>query len=353
MKIAQLVSNLHSASPLANYAIYSHVAWLTNGLVELGHSVDLFAAGDSQTKGELSSVTPESTYTIPDMTEDIKKHYVHLLISKCYNRAKEVDIIHSHFNLLSSFYSNIVCTPTVQSIHSPVNENVRPLLSQFKNNRYISFSLAQRKALPELNWIANIYHGVDTDLFSYNPDPLDYFLFLGRVTEDKGVHLAIEAAKAANVPLIIAGKSYPTEGYWHGKIEEHIDGKMIRYVGEADFEKKIEWLKKAKCLLMPVQWEEPFGMVMIEAMACGTPVVGFKRGSIPEVVADRKTGYVVENVSEMVEAIKNIDKISRQETRKRAEIYFSVEKMVSGYAKVYQRVIEEHKFREDKKNNKS
>ncbi|MCR4322571.1 MAG: glycosyltransferase family 4 protein [Candidatus Azambacteria bacterium] len=342
MKIAQLVSNVRKVSPRTNSAIYSHVAWLTNGLVGLGHNVDVFASGDSVTNGKLHSVTSTAIKNA-DISDESKKYYVHLLISQCYEYAKNVDIVHSHFNLLSSFYSNLSNVPTVQSIHSPIAENVKPLLMEYKNNKYISFSLAQRKALPELNWIANIYHGVDMNVFSFNPEPKDYFLFLGRITRDKGVHIAIEAAKAANVPLIIVGRSYPAESYWHDEIEKHIDGKMVRYVGEADFEKKIEWIRNAKALLFPTQYDEVFGYVMIEAMACGTPVIGLRVGSVPEVVAHERTGYVVESVSDMVQAIKKIDNISREETRARAEKYFSVEKMVHGYEHVYARVIEEHK----------
>lgn len=339
MKIAQLVSNLHPVFPMANNAIYSHVAWLTNGLVDLGHAVHLFAAGGSETRGQLHAVTPLSLVKM-DVPDKLKKHYMHMLASECYRHAKDADIIHSHFNLISSFYAGLVDVPTVQSIHSPPTEDIKPLLVQFKNNNYISFSFAQRRELPELNWIANIYHGVDMNIFSFNPEPQNYFLYLGRITKDKGVHLAIEAAKAANVPLIIVGRSYPTESYWHDEIEPHIDGKMVRYVGEADFEKKIEWLRNAKALLFPTQYNEVFGYVMIEAMACGTPVIGWRSGSVPEVVAHERTGYVVENVSDMMKAIQKIDTISREETRARAEKYFSVEKMVHGYEQVYARVRE-------------
>lgn len=347
MRIAQLVSNLHPVFPEANNAIYSHTAWLANGLVDLRHDVTLFASGDSNIKGKLTATSAQALAK-SKISDDLIKYYLSLQISKCYAQANNFDIIHSHFTLLTSFYSCLVKTPTVQSIHSPIREELKPLLLNFKNNKYISFSLAQRKTMPELNWTANIYHGVDTDRFSFNPAPQDYFLFLGRITEEKGVHLAIEAAKAANMPLIIAGRSYPAEGYWHNQIEKHIDGKMIRYVGEADLEKKIEWLRNAKGLLFPTQYAETFGLVMIEAMACGTPVIGWDNGSVNEIIQDKKTGYVVKSLDEMVEAIKNIDKISREETRKRAENFFSVKKMVRGYARIYERIIEEDRFKKKK-----
>ncbi|MFA5124635.1 MAG: glycosyltransferase family 4 protein [Patescibacteria group bacterium] len=349
MNIAQLVSNIYPVKLRAYNAIYSHVAMLSNELSRSsGNSVELYAAGNSEVNCDLVSVHPQHMSN-GVFSEDEKKYYLHLLISKCFANASKYDIVHSHFNILSLFYSNLVTsTPVVNSIHSPIKDELKPIILQFKNANFISFSLAQRKFLPELNWVGNIYHGVDTNVFTFNDKPKDYVLFLGRITKDKGVHLAIEAAKKAGIQIIIAGKSYPNEGYWHDEIEKHVDGKKVRYVGEADFDAKIEYLRNAKALLMPVQWEEPFGMVMIEAMACGTPVIGFRRGAIPEIVSDKKTGYVVDDVSGMTKAIKNINKISREEVRKRAENFFSVKKMVSGYQKVYKRVIEEYKFKNKK-----
>ncbi|MBU3895879.1 glycosyltransferase family 4 protein [Patescibacteria group bacterium] len=348
MKIAQLVSNLHNVAPNSNQAIYSHVAWLTNKLVDQGNEVSLFASGDSKTKANLVSVAGESLSKI-NMPENIQQRYMHSLISKCYNQANKFDIIHSHFSLISSFYSGLVKTPTVFSLHSPIDEGIKPFLRNFQTNRYISFSLAQRKIMPELNWIGNIYHGIDTKIFSFEPVPEDYFLYIGRLTKEKGVHLAIKAAKAAGVNLIIAGKSYPDEGYWHKEIESHIDDKKIKYVGMADLKKKIELYKKAKAVLFPTQYDEVFGLVMIEAMSCGTPVIGWDKGSVKEVIVDGKTGFVVDKISDMINAIKVIDSISREETRKRAEMYFSIEKMVTGYLNIYKRLVEESKFKDNGK----
>jgi glycosyltransferase involved in cell wall biosynthesis len=348
MKIAQLVSNYYTTKPRAYHAIYSQVAALTNGLVDSKNKVDLYASGNSETKANLISVHPEDTSNAIFSAEE-KKYYLNLLISKCFANADGYDVIHAHFNILSLFFSNLIhCTPTVNSIHSPISDNLKPIMLQFKNANFISFSLAQRKLFPELNWVGNIYHGVDTRVFKYNENPNDYVLFLGRITEDKGVHLAIEAAKEAGIQIVIAGKSYPNEGYWHEKIEKHIDGKRVRYVGEADFDTKIEYLRNAKAVLMSTQVEETFGMVMIEAMACGTPVIGFNKGAVPEIIADCRSGFVVDDVTGMIRALKNIDKISRAETRKRAEMFFSVKKMVIGYRKVYKRVIDEYKYRNGK-----
>ncbi len=347
LKIAQLVSNFHKVSSSSNKAIYSHVAWLTNKLMKKGHHVSLFASGDSETRGKLFSVTEKPLSSL-DLEERIKRHYLHLLISECYKNASQFDVIHSHFNLLNSFYSDLVETPTVQSIHSPITESLKPLLLHFKDHPYISFSYAQRRSLPDLNWVANIYHGIDTELFSFNPYPEDYFLFLGRITEEKGVHLAIKAAKEADVPLVIAGKSYPEEGYWHREIEKNIDGEKIRYVGEVGLEDKIKLYRNARATLFPTQYEEVFGLVMIESMSCGTPVIGWNKGSVPEIVSHNDTGFVVDRVADMVEAMKVTDKIDRKRVRDRAEKYFSIDKMVRGYEKVYSKIVEEKKIKKSK-----
>jgi len=345
MKIAQLVSPLHAVSPSSNKAIYSHVSALCDGMVARGHHVALYGAGDSQTKARVKAVNPLALHDSPEISERQRAFYISLLISKCYQNSGKYDLIHSHFTLLSSFYQPLVKTPTVISAHSPITDDIKPFLLAHKDIPYISFSLAQRRQLPELNWYANIYHGVDMKKFAFNPEPKDYFLYLGRVTEDKGAHLAIEAAQLAGVKLVIAGPTYQNEGYWQTHIEKHIDGKNIKYIGEQDSQSKIAWLQNAKALLFPTQVEEIFGYAMIEAMSCGTPVIGWNNGAMPEVIQNGKSGYVVNSVEEMAEAIRNIDKLSRVETHKRAEMYFSVKKMVSGYEKVYQRLLDDKNFK--------
>jgi glycosyltransferase involved in cell wall biosynthesis len=347
MRIAQLVNNFRKTTPTTNNSIYSHTSLLANGLNDRDNIVTLFASGDSETKGGLVSVTDTNTAEM-NVDERVRKNLTHLLISKCYGQAESFDVIHSHFTILSSYYSSLVKIPTLQSIHLPITEDDKHLLRKFKDNNYVSFTLAQRKQMPELNWVANIYHGLDLREFQFNPHPEDYFLYLGRIAEDKGLHLAIEAAKSAGVPLLIAGRSYQKDGYWHNSIEKYIDGKQIRYVGEAGFEAKKELLKNAKGLLFPSQVEETFGLSMIEAMASGTPVIAWNKGSVPEVVKDRVTGYIVNDMSGMVKAIKAIDKLKREESRKRVQLFFSADKMVTGYERVYLRLIEE--YRTNKKN---
>lgn len=347
MRIAQLANIYRKVSPASNNAIYSHAGLLTNGLIANNNEVTLFAAGGSETKAKLLSVTPGPTADM-GLDEEIQNHLTHMLVSECFKYAGNFDIIHSHFTLLSAFYSQLVATPTVQSLHIPIKDKIKPLLLNYKNNNYISFSLAQRKQMPELNWVANIYHGLDLNEFPFNPHPHDYFLYLGRIAPEKGTHLAVEAAQAAGVPLMIAGRSYQKDGYWHNQIEKTIDGKNIRYVGEANFAQKKELLANAKALIFPTQVDETFGLSMIEAMASGTPVIGWANGSVPEVIQDRLTGYEVHDVASAVKAIQNIDKISREACRDRAQRLFSVQTMVANYERVYLKVIEAHRAKNKK-----
>jgi glycosyltransferase involved in cell wall biosynthesis len=352
MRISQLVSNFYTTRPKSIQAINSHVAWLTNGLVGRDHDVHLFASKGSETSATLHAET-EALSTL-SMSESVSRNHVLFDITKCYEFSqKNCEIVHSHFNLLSSFIGRIASVPTVTSIHSPITEEAKILLEKFLDERYISFSLAQRKQLPNLNWYANIYHGVDTSLFSFNEEPEEYFLYLGRITEDKGVHLAIEAAKAAGVKLRIAGVSHGSEGYWQKYIEPHINGDTVRFFGHVSFDDKIPLFQNAKALLFPTQVIEAFGYSMIEAMSCGTPVIGWDNGSIKEIVKHEKTGFVVNSVEEMTEAILKIDQIDRKQVRRRAEQYFSVEKMVQGYERVYRRVLDEESYKKDKKDKRT
>ncbi len=346
MRIAQLVSNAHPVNSRSNQAIYSHVATLANDMVSKGHEVRVFASTDSCTQASLHAADVDSA-ELRLLPADIQKHWLHALIADCYKQADSFDIIHSHFTLLSSFYADLVRTPTLLSVHSPIRPEIRPFLQKYKHLSYVSFSHAQRLQMPELNWVATVYHGVDTKLFAFSPTPKEYFLYLGRVTEEKGVHYAIQAAKAAGACLLIAGRSYQAEGYWHRHIEPEINGVTVRYVGEADLEKKIELLQGAKGLLFPTQYDETFGLVMIEAMACGTPVIGWRSGAVPEVVSHGVSGFVVETVDEMVQAIRSIGKLRREDARLRAERYFSQEKMCEGYRRVYERIIRADRLRKN------
>ena len=342
MKIAQLCASYTPVSKRSNKAIYSHVAGLTEGLIALGHDLHLFASKDSQTSARLYSLDFIKSHLL---RQEQKRYEQWGLLSFCYKEAEQglFDIIHSHFNVMSAFFADVTKIPTLISIHSPIEDWMIPILESYKHLNYVSFSYAQQNQIKDLNWVANICHGIDTTIFSYEPDPDDYVLFLGRITSDKGTHTAIEASKLANTNLRIAGASYETETYWHKEIAPHINGNTIRSFGEVSFEEKIPLLQKAKALLFPIDWEEPFGYAMIEAMSCGTPVIAFNRGSVPEIVKDGKTGFIVNSLNEMVQALERIESIDRDEVRQHVENNFSIKKMVESYDDLYYKLIDNKK----------
>ncbi len=348
MRIAQIASSVHPVSANQNKAIYAHTGQLVDGFENMGHEVTLFGNRDSQTLGELRT----SEFAASEETKAALSRYEQWgLISDCYISAQKekFDVIHSHVTVMTGFFSRLEKKiPTLISIHSPIEEWMEPILLKHKDEKYISFSLAQRKLLPQLNWYANIYHGVDVDLFAFNDKPQDYVLFIGRITKDKGADIAIRAAQAAGENIRIAGRSYGTEPYWHNSIEPSINGSSVSYVGEVSLEQKISLIQNAKAIIFPTLLQETFGYVLIEAMSCGTPVIAFPNGSVPEIVKDGKTGFLVNNEQEMAAAIQKIDTIDRRNVRKRAEQFFSLKKMIRHYESVYQRVIHENNFRKKK-----
>ena len=327
---------------------------LANGLVKKGHKVVLFASGDSKTKARLVSVTKKATSKDPEIgfipiLYDIKgkkvgpsrfhEPYEILLISKAYQMAKNFDIIHSHFDTLTAFFAPLVKTPTVSTLHSPLKGRKKTILSPFKKTQYyISISNAQRNPIPDLNYAATIYHGLDAKKIPFTKIQGDYLIFSGRIHPSKGVEEAISIAKKANSKLVIMGK-HGNDKYWREKIKPQINEKQIIYKGFLSQKEMYEIIKKSKALILPLQWEEPFGLTLIEAMACGTPVIVFDRGSAREVVKDKKTGFVVNNINEAVKAVKKIGQIDRKECRRRVEENFTKEKMVDNYEKVYQEII--------------
>lgn len=347
LKIAQIAPSRVPIDPNSNKAIYSHIGNLVNELSKKKHKLTLFAHHESETLGNLISANFSNDFN-GEGKDSLTRYEQWGLLSDCYKMAnnKEFDVIHSHLTMMTGFFSRIENkTPTLISIHSPIEEWMKPILLKHKDEKFISFSLAQRNQLPELNWYANIYHGIDTSLFSFESEPEDYVLFIGRITHDKGAHIAIEAAKGANVPIRIAGRSYSTENYWHESIEPHINGNDVRFFGEVSLAEKIPLIQKARAIIFPTLYQEAFGYVLIEAMACGTPVIAFPNGSVPEIVKDGITGFLVNDKEGIVAALSKIDTIDRKKVRDRAEQFFSLKKMVSHYESVYQRLISETKYK--------
>ncbi len=351
LHIAQIAPVNHPISANQNKAIYSHIGHLVDGFIAKKNEVTLYGDPVSKVSGAVKSCVFHDDEA---NKATVARYEQWGLLSDCYLEAQKgsYDVIHSHMNVMTGFFSRLEKEiPTLISIHSPIEEWMKPILLKHRDEKYISFSLAQRKQMPELNWYANIYHGVDTDLFAYEENPDDYVLFIGRITHDKGAHVAIAAAKDAGVMLRIAGRSYGSEDYWHQRIEPHINGKDVRYVGEVSLHDKISLIQKAKAVVFPTYYNEAFGYVLIEAMSCGTPVIAFPNGSVPEIVKNGVTGFLVENQEEMTEAIRRISSIDRKQVRNRAEQFFSLKKMLNHYDSVYHRVVQDVKFKKTKKIN--
>lgn len=371
MKIALVASNLFPIPPVPPRGPEIVVYNLTQELVKRGHEVTLFASGNSKTDAYLISVTPKDTFSDPLIGLTSRRKYFELaLVSKAYSLADKFDLIHIAFGFggFAIPFVPFVKTPTLVTVHDELTD---PYLRKFfsiyfersekqgssgaiaregsyknlNNIFFISISDAQRKLLPELPWIKTIYHGIKLDDFRFQGKEGKYLAYLGRLSPRKGVHLAIEAAQKVGLPLKIAGGEEEVNlDYFREKIFPTLDGGTIEYLGEIVSRKqRSAFLRSAKALLFPIHREEPFGLVIVEAMACGTPVIAFNRGSVPEVIKDGETGFIVETVEEMVEAIKKIDQIDRRECRKHVEKNFTVEKMVDGYEEVYREILQRTK----------
>ncbi len=326
------------------------VHYLTEGLVENGHEVTLYACGTTKTKAKLKSVYPRPLFR--DNIPWWNMMYPLLHITDAFEHEKEYDIIHMHLNQSSDFMALPLCQPfkhkVVFTMHFPYEFNKTwrgntEVFKKYHDLNYVSISHSQRQGSEHnTNWIDTVYNGVDIHLYHYNPHPKDYFLWLGKFNPDKGTREAVLAAKQAGVKLILAGAVDKLEGedyQYYLDIKPHIDGRMISLIGEISDTEKNELYGNALGFLNPIQWNEPFGLVMTEAMATGTPVISFKNGAAPEIIEDGKNGFLVNSVDEMVARIHEIQKIDRMSCRKRVEEHFTVKHMVKGYEKVYQQLL--------------
>lgn len=322
---------------------------MVNEFLSRGHKVTLLGAGKCSTRADYVAIFPktiteqkfDSAYVEQSRPLRIETAYIAKVMKYLLDHDGNFDVIFNHMRggylmlPLAQFFK----TPIISIMHLPLFEEVVEVLSQYKTPNVVAISNAQRKpAGHRVNFLATVYNGIDLAEFPFNNKPSDHFLFMGAMGEHKSPHLAIAACQKAGVKLILAGGKV-REPYFSEKVKPQIDDNQIEYVGEVEGEKRIELLKNARGFLMPITWEEPFGLVMIEAMACGAPVIGFDRGAIPEVVEEGKTGFVVENVDQMAKAIKKIDTIDRRACRKLVEEKFTYQKMVDDYLAVAKKVI--------------
>lgn len=351
LRIAQVGPLWENIPPTTYGGTERIVSYLTEGLVKLGHDVTLFAAGTSRTNAKLISVYPRPLFR--DSIDWTSTMYPLINIITVLDQADQFDIIHIHLSksndypaipLSNSFARKVVFTPHFPYPAAEGRIDRHLILQRYKHMNYISISNAQRRSGENLNWLKTVYNGIDLSPYHFHPEPKDYFLWLGNFSPNKGTYEAILAAKKAGVKLYLAGKlnglSEDDSRYYHDKIEPHIDSRQITYIGELTDQDKNKYMGEAVGFLNPIQWNEPFGLVMAEAMACGTPVISFGNGAAPEVVSDKETGFLVNDVAAMAQRIQDIHTIKRQACRKRVERLFSAEKMTEGYIEAYAEILQ-------------
>ena len=340
MRIAVLSPTWFPVPPPLYGGIEHVVSLLADKLVEAGHDVTLFASGDSHTKARLVSVYREAPsrrvgQTLPEIWHAVA----------CFRRADEFDVINDHSGLAACALAGVVETPVAHTVHGPLDgefgliyQDLLPLVARVG---LISISMNQREPMPGLPWLANCPNAIDLSVYPCHPHRGDYLLFLGRMTADKGCHRAIAVAMGAGLPLKIAGKNRePKErAYFDELVRPHLRGD-IEYLGEVSHGEKVELLQNARATLFPIEWEEPFGLVMIESMACGTPVIATRWGAVPEVIEDGRSGVIVDSYHDMVEALARADELDPIECRRYVEERFSPERMVADYLAAYEAAID-------------
>jgi len=336
MRIAML-SPLAWRTPPRHYGPWeSIVSLITEGLVSRGHEVTLFATGDSLTKGKLQAVCAKG---YEEDSTIIPKVWECLHISEIFEKASEFDLIHNHFDFLPLSYSGLVNTPVLSTIHGFSSPGILPVYQKYNSNSfYVSISDADRS--PELEYIRTIHHGIDLNQFDFCSEPKDYLLFFGRFHHDKGAKEALEIARACGKKLLLAGIIQDKE-YFQQYVEPFVDGEKIVYLGSVGPEQRNQLLREAKALLHPINFNEPFGLSVVESMACGTPVIAFNRGSMPELIEDGVNGFLVNTLDEAVAAVGKIKEIDRKECRQRVERDFTVDRMVDQYIETYESILKQ------------
>ncbi len=343
MRIAQVAPLFESVPPKWYGGTERVVSYLTEALVAQGHDVTLFASGDSITAAELIPVTERSLRLDPTCIDQASHHL--RMIELVARMRDEFDVIHFHTDYMHFPVSRRHEYTHVTTLHGRLNiPDLIPLYQEYLEMPVVSISNDQRAPLPWLNWLDTVYHGLPRDLYTFQPQVGDYFAFLGRISPEKRVDRAIEIAKQVGVPLKIAAKVDRVDReYFETAIMPLLDHPLIEYVGEIGDKEKNEFLGNARALLFPIDWPEPFGLVMIESMACGTPVVAFRCGSVPEVMDDGVTGFVVDDMDAAVEAAGQITSVSREGCRAMFERRFSSDIMASNYVAVYQQQLVERR----------
>lgn len=337
MKIA-LVSKLwEPTSPRSTGGTGFIVGSLADGLVRRGHDVTLYASGDSETRARLIAVADKHS---PDRFSEA---LYYLTIAKAFNDAADYDIIDCHVEEKALFFSPLVRTPTVHTIEfGAFDAEQKKVFTEYRDQKFVSVSHAVRAVFPGLNWIANVYNGIEVGDFPVSLERGEYLVFMGRLSPQKGVGHAVQVALQSGLKLYLAGKINPLDkGYLDKVFWPYVDNEKIRYLGVVGYREKMPLLKNALALISPLCYLEAFGLNLVEAMACGTPVVAFDRGAAAEVVEDGVTGFIVEpdNAEEMVRALGKVGSLDRARCRRRVERLFTVDGMVDGYEKAYRELL--------------
>jgi len=339
MRIA-LVPPLYESVPPKLYGGTERVVYyLTEELVRRGHDVTLFASGDSQTSGRLQAVIPEPLRVNPSAQDPCAFHVLQL--GMVYGQAEEFDVIHAHVDFRALPFSRFVRTPTISTNHNRLDSPEAIATSQaYPEAHLTSISDSHRGPLHWANWVATVYNGIPVERFKFSPRPGSYLAFLGRMSPEKGPAEAIAVARRVGMPLRIAAKVNGFEReYFDQVLRPLMDHHLVEFLGELGEKDKTDLLSGAYALLFPANWPEPFGLAMVEAMACGTPVLAYPRGAVPEVVADGVTGYLCRDEEEMAARVADLDRVDRRACREHVLARFSVARMVDGYEEAYRRVL--------------
>jgi glycosyltransferase involved in cell wall biosynthesis len=344
LRIAQIAPLYESVPPKLYGGTERVVAYLTDELVNQGQEVTLFASGDSTTKGRLIPIC-EHALRLYNHIDSLAYHILQL--QEVFERVDDFDILHFHTDYLHFPFTYNRDLTTITTLHGRLDiEDLVPIYKKFRRIPVVSISNAQRRPLPNANWIGTVHHGLPTYLYKQGEGKGNYVVFLGRISPEKRVDRAIEIARQAGVKIKIAAKiDKADQAYYEKEMKQLFVQPHVEFLGEIGEKEKSQVLQNAIALLFPIDWEEPFGMATIEAFACGTPVIAFKRGSVPEIITNGKTGYIVESISEAVTALQHIYEISRVECRKTFENRFSATIMAKNYLRLYEKLVHPEKQR--------
>ncbi len=349
MRIAQVAPPFETVPPMRYGGTERVVATLTEELVRRGHEVTLFAAGGSRTSARLVPTVERALWYQQPRPKDFNPYWA-ITLGEVWRRITEFDVVHSHLDYFGYPMARSGVRPVVTTLHGRLDlPDLQPLYRAFDDVPLVSISESQRRPLPNANWVATIYHGIELGELTFKPKMGGYLAFLGRISPEKGLDTAIRVARRAGVPLLIAARMPLPHThdpnvradweYWEDEVQPLLEGKQVELLGQLGGKDKDEFLHNAAALLFPIRWPEPFGLVMVESLACGTPVLAFGEGSVPELIEDGVTGFIRKTEDELVEAVGHITELDRARCRAEAERRFSPSAMVDAYERVYAQLV--------------